>query len=372
MRVLIVTSSYPRDALDWRGRFIADIVEHLAAQPDLECGLWAPPGARPAGVSDATTADDARWLARLADEGGIAHVLRDKPVRGMAAAAGLLLRLRRAYRRAPTPDIAHVNWLQNALPLHGTRLPALITVLGSDFGMLRLPGMAATLRRVFRQRRCILAPNAAWMASSLEHAFGDMAEVRPIPFGVADAWFDVRRTAADAPSAGPWLAVTRVTGPKLGTLLAWGERAFAHGRTLHLFGPMQEQIALPSWVYFHGPVDPAVLRETWFPRAAGLVTLSVHDEGRPQVVLEAMASGLPIIASDIPAHRDIVESGVTGWLVNGADAFADALSALSAEDTNRRAGEAARRWVTQNVGTWRDCAARYVAAYRDLLEGEAR
>lgn len=371
MRVLIVTSSYPRDARDWRGRFIADMVEHLGARPDLECGLWAPPGARPAGVAEATTADDARWLARLADEGGIAHVLRDRPVRGIAAAVGLLRRLRRAYRRAPTPDIAHVNWLQNALPLHGTRLPALITVLGSDFGMLRLPGMAAVLRRVFRQRRCILAPNAAWMAARLEHAFGDVAEVRPIPFGVADAWFDVRRTAG-APADGPWLVVTRLTAAKLGSLLAWGKAAVAHGRKLHLFGPMQERIALPEWMHYHGPVDPAVLREAWFPRAAGLVTLSVHDEGRPQVVLEAMASGLPIIASDIPAHRDLVEHGVSGWLVNGADDFEAALSALSAGDTNRRAGEAARGWVMEHVGSWRDCAACYVAAYQDLLQGEAR
>ena len=371
MRVLIVSSSYPRDAHDWRGRFIADMVEHLAAHANVDCALWAPPGAKPADVADATTADDARWLARLTDQGGIAHALRDKPLQGMATAAGLLRRLRRAYRRAPVPDIAHVNWLQNALPLYGTRLPALITVLGGDFGMLRLPGMAAVLRGVFRQRRCLLAPNAAWMATSLEQAFGDVAEVRPIPFGVADAWFEVQRMS-DAATNGPWLAVARVTAAKLGSLLAWGERAFAQGQTLHLFGPMQERIPLPSWLRYHGPVEPAALRETWFPQAAGLVTLSAHDEGRPQVVLEAMAAGLPIIASDLPAHRDIVEHGVTGWLVKNADDLEAALGALRVGDANRRAGEAARRWVMEHVGTWRDCVVRYVAAYRELLEGEAR
>ncbi len=371
MRVLIISSSYPRDAQDWRGRFIADMVEQLATQAGVECTLWAPPGAKPAGVSDATSGDDAQWLARLAGLGGIAHVLRDAPVRGIAAAAGLVRRLRRAYRRAPAPDIAHVNWLQNALPLHGTRLPALITVLGSDFGMLQWPGMTAALRHVIRQRRCLLAPNATWMATRLEQAFGDVAEVRPIPFGVSAAWFEVRR-AAGAASAGPWLAVTRLTRAKLGSLLAWGERAFVQNRALHLFGPMQERFALPSWVQYHGPVDPAALRERWFPQAAGLVTLSAHDEGRPQVVLEAMASGLPVIASDIPAHRDIVGHGETGWLVKGADDLLAALDALGADDVNRAAGEAARRWVREHIGTWHDCAARYVAAYRDLLEKEAR
>jgi glycosyltransferase involved in cell wall biosynthesis len=61
---------------------------------------------------------------------------------------------------------------------------------------------------------------------------------------------------------------------------------------------------------------PRALLEEWFPQAAGLITLSQHDEGRPQVLLEAMAARLPVIASNLPAHRDLIRSGETGMLVD--------------------------------------------------------
>jgi glycosyltransferase involved in cell wall biosynthesis len=40
------------------------------------------------------------------------------------------------------------------------------------------------------------------------------------------------------------------------------------------------------------------------------------DEGMPNSMLEAMACGLPIVASDIPAHREIIKSGENGLLIS--------------------------------------------------------
>ena len=97
--------------------------------------------------------------------------------------------------------------------------------------------MKALLRAVLRQRRAILAPNAEWMRPALEQAFGDLAEIRPIAFGVDDPWFEVVRRPA-AGSARQWLAVTRLTRDKIGDLFAWGEGVFGNERQLHLFGPM--------------------------------------------------------------------------------------------------------------------------------------
>lgn len=280
----------------------------------------------------------------------------------------LLTRLALMYRRQHA-DVVHVNWLQNALPLWGTNTPALITVLGTDFGLLRLPGMCVLLRSVLRQRRAILAPNAEWMGPALEKHFGDLAEIRPIAFGVDESWFDVVRCTPHA-SPPQWLAVTRLTQRKIGHLFEWGDGLFGQHRQLHLFGPMQEQVELPAWICYHGPVSPADLLQRWFPQASGLISLSHHYEGRPQVLLEAMAAGLPVVVSDLPAHRDIVQHRQTGWIVPARSELNEGLDWVEHPENNQRMGQAARAWVKWSVGTWDDCARRYVAAYRSLLQGK--
>jgi glycosyltransferase involved in cell wall biosynthesis len=241
----------------------------------------------------------------------------------------------------------------------------LITVLGTDFGLLRLPGMKTLLRNILRQRRAILAPNAEWMRPALERAFGDLAEIRPIAFGVDDPWFRVVRQPPPCPVR-HWLAVTRLTKNKIGDLFGWGEGLFGDERQLHLFGPMQEQLELPSWVRYHGPAEPGDLLEQWLPKACGLITLSRHDEGRPQVMLEAMAAGLPVLASDLPAHRDILQHGLNGWLAAAPQELIKGLEWLEDPENNRISGAAARQWVRERIGTWADCADRYAAAYRTL------
>lgn len=370
LNILMSSTSYPESPQDWRGRFIANQAAALARRGDLRISLWAPPGELPADVAAATTPADAFWLRRLSRQGGIAHLLRTRRALAAGTILALLARLGRAYRRRPVADVIHVNWLQNALPLWGTTTPALITVLGSDFGLLRLPGMKAGLRAVLRQRRAILAPNAEWMRPALEQAFGDLAEIRPIAFGVDDPWFELVRNPP-AGNARHWLAVTRLTRHKIGDLFTWGEGLFGDARQLHLFGPMQETLELPSWVHYHGPTHPADLLQHWFPKACGLITLSRHDEGRPQVMLEAMAAGMPVLASDLPAHRDMMQHRITGWLAASREELSQGLAWLENPLHNQATGQAARMRIKETIGSWDDCAGRYVSAYRTLLERSA-
>jgi hypothetical protein len=366
VNVLLSSSSYPLNAQDWRSRFIANMVAALARQRGLSMSVWAPPGDLPKTVTSAGTGSDALWLSGLTARGGMAHLLRTRRLVALGTVLSLMLRLRRAYRRKHV-DVVHANWLQNALPLWGTHTPALITVLGSDFGLLRLPGMRLVLRAMLRQRHAILAPNAEWMVPTLHQMFGDIVEVRTVPFGVDDAWFNVIRIPAPD-NVHHWLAVTRLTQAKVGELFAWGEGLFGSTRQLHLFGPMQETVDVPPWVHYHGPTHPAELLQKWFPMASGLITLSRHDEGRPQVLLEAMAAGLPVLASDLPAHRDMLQHQQTGWLAATRSEVEQGLNWLERPENSRLSGELARQWIKASIGTWDDCANRYAQAYRDLQE----
>lgn len=369
LTVLMVSTSYPSDSKDWKGVFIRHMASALSSLDSVSLRLWHPPGNVPERSTYVATASEALRLEQLMDGGGIAHLMRTRPVLGVAEAFRLLALLRNLYRREKTVDVYHVNWLQNALPLPHDGRPLLVTVLGTDMQLLKVPGMVVGLRRAFGGRSVAICPNAKWMVPDLRRRFGDVAEVTYVPFGIDPCWFDVGRAwKLDEPAR--WLCVTRLTQAKLGTLFAWGNPYFSGGkRELHLFGPMQEEVDLPDWVHYHGPMPPDALCKEWFPQACGLITMSQHAEGRPQVMLEAMAAGLPIIASRLPAHDDLLRHRETGWLCGQATEVGDALEVFEGPDTNTSIGLRARAWVAREVGTWDDCAARYVKLYQDLIGG---
>jgi glycosyltransferase involved in cell wall biosynthesis len=225
--------------------------------------------------------------------------------------------------------------------------------------------MTTLLRQVFKQRRCIIAPNAQWMVADLERRFGDIARILPIPFGIDRKWYELSRQYRQKPLK--WLVVLRLTRRKMGYLFTWGEKVFSGNHELHLFGPMQEPLTIPAWVHYHGATHPEVLQDIWFPQASGLISLSQHDEGRPQVMLEAMAAGLPIIASRLAAHTDLVTHQETGWLTDSLEDFIEGIEWLSVIENNERIGNQARTWVKENIGTWEDCAKRYIQSYQELL-----
>ena len=73
--------------------------------------------------------------------------------------------------------------------------------------------------------------------------------------------------------------------------------------------------------------------------AADLFVLSSYNEGMPWVLIEALAAGLPVVATDISGTRACVEDGVNGRVVPARDSAA--LAAACAElldDPERRAG----------------------------------
>ncbi|TKB26710.1 glycosyltransferase family 4 protein [Desulfopila sp. IMCC35006] len=370
MNVMMVSTSYPENPKDWKSVFVRQLLQALSNRNELNMSYWGPPGDLPENVSYQCHEDEKTWLAWLMEKGGIIHLLRQKGLYRFTAPVKLLVLLRRAYQRQENVSLFHINWLQNALPLHRSNQPIVVSVLGSDLGLLRIPGLTSLLRKVFKKRLCVLAPNADWMKQDLENRFGDVARIITVPLGINIEWFKVKR---DLPLEQPhkWLVVSRLTEKKIGPLFDWGKNIFCNEskHELHLFGPMQENLIIPEWVHYHGSTHPNELCEDWFPKVTGLVTMSRHDEGRPQVMLEAMAAGLPIIASDLPAHKDFITHRQTGWLADSEDSFGEGIEWLSIAANNSEIAENAQDWVSRKIGTWDDCSRRYVKIYQMLLDG---
>jgi glycosyltransferase involved in cell wall biosynthesis len=111
-----------------------------------------------------------------------------------------------------------------------------------------------------------------------------------------------------------------------------------------------------------------------FMAAADVIVLpSVDQEDFPNVILEAMAYGKPVIASALAGIPEQVVDGETGVLVPPRDekALAEALRKVAADATLRRQlGEAGkvRHAALYTAGA---AASRWADVYRDLLPGSS-
>jgi glycosyltransferase involved in cell wall biosynthesis len=136
-------------------------------------------------------------------------------------------------------------------------------------------------------------------------------------------------------------------------------------------GPLRKQLA--NLAQSLG-LSPQVVWHRWcgkeqvasmYRRASCFVNPSFY-EGMPNTVLEAMASGLPVVASDIGGHSELVVSGETGFLFDLAkpDELRGSLIKLSQSRELRRTLGAAARRAALAGHSW----VRVAASYADLLE----
>jgi glycosyltransferase involved in cell wall biosynthesis len=114
-------------------------------------------------------------------------------------------------------------------------------------------------------------------------------------------------------------------------------------------------------------VSPGVIGQEKNPYSSCDLYVTVSSkEGLPLAPLEAMASGLAVIATNVPGHRDVVEDGTTGLLVPAEDdaRLAAAIeSLLDDPERRRRMGQAGRARVLREF-TLQSMIAKTAAVYR--------
>jgi glycosyltransferase involved in cell wall biosynthesis len=110
-----------------------------------------------------------------------------------------------------------------------------------------------------------------------------------------------------------------------------------------------QELGVSGRVYFAGQRSK---KETLSLMAAcDLFVLNSTYEGLPHTVLEAMALGLPVIATAVGGTPEVVRDGETGLLIHsGNRALEKTLYALvTDEKTRRRLGEKAKKWVREHM-----------------------
>jgi glycosyltransferase involved in cell wall biosynthesis len=103
--------------------------------------------------------------------------------------------------------------------------------------------------------------------------------------------------------------------------------------------------------------------------ATDIFVLPSYREGIPRVLLEAASMGLPLVATDVPGCREVVENGVNGFLVppRNVQALAQAIEVLVDQpELRQRFGRSARQKVVKNFDI-SIVADQMIAIYRELL-----
>jgi glycosyltransferase involved in cell wall biosynthesis len=105
----------------------------------------------------------------------------------------------------------------------------------------------------------------------------------------------------------------------------------------------------------------------WY-RASDLFVMTSEVEGFSTALVEAMAAGLPVVATDVAGIRERVDNGTNGWLRPFGDAagLATAMRGLLSDENQRRGfGEAAARSAARF--SWENTVTQYLNLYKNLV-----
>lgn len=297
------------------------------------------------------------------------------------------LRAYKTVRRLVTKDGFHIIQSQheksdvfNALLPRGAGRAVRISNR-RDTGFLKSPRLRKLFRILNGRYDCIVAPAKAILEAARQDESASSERMRCIRNGVDTERFhpasamdrsEMRRRLGfsdDEFLIGTIAAMTPVKrhGDLL-TAFCRVLRACPRARMLligdgPLRGALEQQVVaagIGANVCFYGTsADVASLLPAL--DASALVS---ETEGMSNTILEAMSSGLPVIATDVGGNIELVEDGRTGILVpvGDVDAITNAMLRLAADSTFARAcGNAARERVLREFSL-----ARMVSAYETL------
>jgi glycosyltransferase involved in cell wall biosynthesis len=402
MRVLSLTSSYPRFAGDATAPFIESITTHIAALGH---------------EIDVVLPEHREWRRPPVEDGVRFYTYRYSPWRGwtpwgysQSLEAGVRLQ-RSLFVLAPVVygsavrvctslakrsayDVIHAHWLVpngliGATASKRLRKPLVVSLHGSDISVAeRSRWLGSLVRRAFAQAAAVTAPSEDLLERA--RGLGATGRLELIPYGADEHGLQANGDAARALRTQLALSHDDVMVLALGRFVHWKGFGYLIDAVAEIDdgaplvrlvfagdGDLRpdlveraRRLGLGDRVQFAGMVArndlPAYLA------AADIVAVpSVHHQGfvdgLPNVALEAMAAGKPLVATRVGGLPEVVRDGENGLLVDERDAhaLASAIRALAGDpDVRRRMGEAGRKLVRESLN-WSAVGARYASVLEE-------
>ncbi|WP_329743200.1 glycosyltransferase family 4 protein [Dyella sp. A6] len=392
IRLLVFTTLYPDAERPRHGIFVEERLRHLVASGRIEATVvapvpWFPLRHRHFGAYATFARVPAQELRH-----GI-RVLHPRypviPKVGMNIAPGLMYRsllplLRRLATEGSGFDLIDAHYFYPdgvAAARLGEVLgkPVVITARGSDVNVIaHYPLPARQIRWAAERAGAIVTVSEA--LKSKVGAMGVQAgKVVTLRNGVdTDRFRPLERAdiRARLDLAGPvWLAVGNLVELK-GVHITLAALARANDATLLIVGDGPErarlqgqvrQLGLDARVRFLGTIAQAQLVD--FYNAADVLVLASSREGMPNVVLESLACGTPVVAAPFDGVSELLTAPEAGEIA--AERSAEAIAAACCRLQERAPARAATRAFAQQLG-WRPVVKAQCALYAKVLAEDGR
>ena len=388
-KIVAISTSYPLRKESVSGIFVHKLYAALAESWNVEvlCPDDSSDGSGGSyqGVNIKPVRYAPKRLQTLGGPGGFMPSIKVAPIKGVLVPgllAGLLLN---ALIKARTASILHANWAVcgaiAAIAGLIMRIPTVTTLRGDD---------------VFRAKKSIVD---RFFLSIAVHGSGkvicvskEMAEQLAVSFpkrrndievclnGVDDSFFKIQK--AENTSGILRVACVGSLIPRKGyDVLIEAVALLKEMHPINVIiagdGPdksklihLAEQHGVLQYFEFIGEVDQSRVQNLFVE--SDVFVLASRSEGRPNAVIEAVASGLPVICSDLDGVNGLVTHNLNGWIFSVGDsvALAAALTEASADIANLKIyGQRGRTLLSVGAG-WDVTARSYSAVFQSLLHAK--
>ncbi|MGE0119492.1 MAG: glycosyltransferase [Dongiaceae bacterium] len=348
MKVCFVTTSFIRSAEDHYARFVYEQAKSLrSADENTSVVVIAPhaPGLATKEFIDGLEIHRARYFwptrrQRLAyQHEGLFETLRNSRLAALQLPLLLTAMLLKLWAASKNAQIIHAQWVPTAAVAIVVgwlrRIPVIVSVRGADLNTARTSRVGRALTRAIIGRVKHVVTVSDEFRDLLASEIGCPKPLTALYNGVDVEQFHPRDKVACRSQLG--LPKEQAMALYVGGLIERkGVRtlvqALAHGVTpnqpvhLYLAGEGPQLNALKEFAATHGLADRVSFLggiskgevHHWLG-AADMLVLPSYSEGRPNVVLEAMASGTPVVATAVNGTTEIISDGEDGLLFEPGD-----------------------------------------------------
>lgn len=391
LSVLVVTTSFPTNENPVSGIFVKRLLDNMPSHVDLKV-------LTPCGVSRLSFGANERYKIecfryapwkwqRLAHQpGGIPAALENGFFMKLLLPVFLLSLLIRCFREIPKVNVIHANWSVNgficAIANIFARRPLVLTLRGTDINKANRSIVYRYILRAALNGSKVVTVVSQAMQNALSTDFPAISpRMVMVPNGVDRNLMDIAlRKKKHSKDCINVLVIANLIKLKNVALciraVARLKNQLAVKLTIVGDGPEKKSLrklvvefGLQNDVKFQGSVDPDNIAS--YLEDADCLVLTSSSEGKPNVVLEAFAAGLPVIASAIDGVTEMIGEDDNGLLFESGNEIdlAQKIQKLFYSDVlYEKYSKCGRDYVVKNRLLWGDTGERFADIYSALVQ----